>query len=227
MRYSVLATDYDGTLATDNHVNENTLAALSRLRNSGCKLILVTGRQLDELLQVFGHVNLFDYVVAENGALLYSPATREEKLLGSQPSAEFINALRDRKVNSLSVGRVIVATWHPHETTALETIRQMGLELQVIMNKAAVMILPSGINKATGLAAALDEMQLSLQNVVGIGDAENDSDFLSICGYSVAVANALPMLKERVDFVTNGSRGDGVIELIEKLITSDLAELGR
>ncbi|MEH2182032.1 HAD family hydrolase [Nostoc sp.] len=225
MRYSVLATDYDGTLATDNHVNENTLAALSRLRSSGYKLILVTGRQLDELLQVFLEVDLFDYVVAENGALLYSPATHQEKLLGSQPSAEFINALRDRQVKPLSVGRVIVATWHPHETTVLETIRHLGLELQVILNKAAVMVLPSGINKATGLAAVLTQMQLSSENVVGIGDAENDCDFLSFCSYSVAVANALPMLKERVDFVTNGSRGDGVIELIEKLITSDLDEL--
>ncbi|MGF1936368.1 MAG: HAD family hydrolase [Nostoc sp. ChiQUE02] len=225
MLYSVLATDYDGTLATDNHVNENTLAALSRLRSFGYKLILVTGRQLDELLQVFVQVDLFDYVVAENGALLYSPAKHQEKLLGSQPSAEFINALRDRQVKPLSVGRVIVATWRPHETTVLETIRHMGLELQVILNKGAVMVLPSGINKATGLAAALADMQLSPENVVGIGDAENDYDFLSFCGCSVAVANALPMLKERVDFVTNGSRGDGVIELIEKLIRSDLAEL--
>ncbi len=160
MRYSVLATDYDGTLATDNHVNENTLAALSRLRNFGYKLILVTGRQLDELLQVFRDVDLFDYVVAENGALLYSPTTRQEKLLGSQPPAEFINALCDRQVNSLSVGRVIVATLHPQETIVLKTIRQMGLELQVILNKGAIMVLPSVINKATGLAAALDEMQL-------------------------------------------------------------------
>ncbi|MEH1967467.1 MAG: HAD family hydrolase [Nostoc sp.] len=225
MLYSVLATDYDGTLATDNHVNENTLAALSRLRSSGYKLILVTGRQLDELLQVFVQVDLFDYVVAENGALLYSPAKHQEKLLGSQPSAEFINALCDRQVKPLSVGRVIVATWRPHETTVLETIRHMGLELQVILNKGAVMVLPSGINKATGLAAALADMQLSPENVVGIGDAENDYDFLSFCGCSVAVANALPMLKERVDFVTNGSREDGVIELIEKLISSDLAKL--
>ncbi|MEH1827497.1 HAD family phosphatase (plasmid) [Nostoc sp. C052] len=221
MRYSVLATDYDGTLATDGHVHENTLAALSRLRNFGYKLILVTGRELDELLQVFTQVDLFDYVVAENGALLYSPATRQEKLLASQPPKEFIKALRSRQVKPLSVGRVIVATWHPQETIVLETIRHLGLELQVIFNKGAVMVLPSGINKATGLAAALEYMHLSPEDAVAIGDAENDHDFVSICGYSVAVANALPILKERVDFVTNGSRGDGVIELIEKLISSD------
>ncbi len=172
MRYFVLATDYDGTIATDGRVNEKTLAAIERLRASGRKLILVTGRQLDDLQQVFERLDLFDYVVAENGALLYSPATRQEKLLGSQPPQEFIQALRDRHVDPLSVGRVIVATWHPHETTVLETIRDLGLELQVIFNKGAVMVLPSGINKAAGLLAALAELKLSPHNVVGVGDAE-------------------------------------------------------
>ncbi|MBD2197397.1 MULTISPECIES: HAD-IIB family hydrolase [Calothrix] len=225
MRYFVLATDYDGTLATDGHVRENTLAALERLRASGRKLILVTGRQLDDLQQVFQHIDLFDYVVAENGALLYSPATRQEKLLGSQPPSEFIQALRDRHVEPLSVGKVIVATWHPHETTVLQTIRDLGLELQVIFNKGAVMVLPSGINKAAGLLAALNEMKLSPHNVVGVGDAENDHAFLNLCELSVAVGNALPMVKERVDFVTQGNRGDGVVELIDKMIADDVSEV--
>ncbi|HEY9768626.1 MAG TPA: hypothetical protein V6C71_09005 [Coleofasciculaceae cyanobacterium] len=35
----------------------------------------------------------------------------------------------------------------------------------------------------------------------------------------------LPMLKKSVDFVTNGSRGAGVVELIDKLITLDLSEV--
>ncbi len=227
MRYLVLATDYDGTLATDGRVDDDTLAALKRLRTSGRKLIMVTGRELDDLQRVFPQLDLFDYVVAENGALLYSPATREEKLLAAPPPQEFINILRDRQVNPLSVGRVIVATWHPNENTVLEAIRDLGLELQVIFNKGAVMVLPSGINKASGLTAALDELKLSPHNVVGVGDAENDHAFLSLCECSVAVANALPMLKERADFVTDGNRGAGVAELIDKLLTSDLSEIDR
>lgn len=227
MRYFVLATDYDGTLAKDGRVDEATLAALRRFRSFGGKIILVTGRELDDLQRVFPQINLFDYVVAENGALLYSPTTREEKLLGAQPAFEFIKKLRDHHVVPLSVGRVIVATYHPNETTVLECIRDLGLELQVIFNKGSVMVLPNGINKASGLKMALVEMKLSLDNVVGIGDAENDRDFLSLCQYSVAVANALPMLKESVDLVTNGSRGAGVVELIDKLITLDLSEVDR
>ncbi|BAZ17070.1 HAD family hydrolase [Calothrix sp. NIES-4071] len=86
-------------------------------------------------------------------------------------------------------------------------------------------MLPSGINKAAGLKAALEEMKVSPHNVVAVGDAENDHAFMNISECSVAVANALPSLKDRVDFVTEGSRGDGVIELIDKLIASDLSEL--
>lgn len=221
MRYLVLATDYDGTLAHDGRVDEETLAALDRLRHSGRKLILVTGRHLEDLLHVFPRINLCEWVVVENGALLYKPATREVKPLGEPPPEEFVKALQERGVDPLAVGRVIVATWHPHETTVLEVIRDLGLEYQVIFNKGAVMVLPSGVNKASGLSAALSEMGLSSHNTVGVGDAENDHAFLDFCECGVAVANALPMLKERADFVTKGERGAGVIELIDKLIASD------
>lgn len=45
------------------------------------------------------------------------------------------------------------------------------------------MVLASGVNKATGLAAALDELALSPHNVVGIGEAENaDASFEAPCG---------------------------------------------
>lgn len=227
MRYLALASDYDGTLATKGQVNEETLAALERLRESDRKFILVTGRQMDELVQVFPQVNLCDRVVAENGALLYEPTTGEEKLLGEPPSEEFVKALRDRGVEPLSVGRVIVATWQPHEKAVLEVIRDLALERQVILNKDAVMVLPAGVNKAVGLTTALSELGLSPQNTVAVGDAENDYDLLKLCGCAIAVANALPMLKEAADIVTKGDRGAGVVELIDKLIASDLAELGK
>ena len=223
MRYLALASDYDGTLATDGRVGETTLAALERLRSSGRSLLLVTGRQLDDLCDVFPQVDWFDCVVAENGAVIYFSASKEEHLLGDRPTDTFINALKQRYVDPLSIGRVIVATWRPHEAAVLETIQDLGLNLHVILNKDAVMVLPNGLDKATGLTAALEKMGLSPHNVVGVGDAENDCAFLDLCGISVAVANALPILKERVDWVTTGSRGDGVAELIDRLVTSDFS----
>ena len=223
MRYLVLASDYDGTLARDGRVDEATLAALTRFLATGRKLILVTGRELEDMLAIFPHLDLFERVVAENGALLFRPATQEEKPLAEPPPEKFVRLLRERGVAPVSVGRVIVATRQPHENTVLHVIRELGLELQIIFNKGAVMVLPAGVNKATGLAAALEELAVAPQNVVGIGDAENDHAFLGLCGRGVAVANALPSLKETADFVTRGDYGAGVCGLIDELIASDKA----
>ncbi len=227
MRYQVLASDYDGTLATSGKVGPAGLDALDRLAASGRKLILVTGRELPDLLGVFPELGRFDRVVAENGGLLYNPESGEAKPLTEAPPAALIHALAARGVAPLSVGRTIIATWEPHETTVIQVIRDLGLEYQVIFNKGAVMILPSGVNKATGLSAALAELGLSARSVVGIGDAENDHAFLSICGVSVAVANALPTLKDRADWVTEGTHEAGVIEVVDRMLTDDLHEIAR
>ncbi|MGH8719988.1 MAG: HAD-IIB family hydrolase [Burkholderiales bacterium] len=224
MRYHVLACDYDGTLASDGRVFPETVEALKRVRGSGRKLVLVTGRELDQLLEVFPEIELFERVVAENGALLYCPTTRKEKILGNPPPREFAAALKARGV-PISQGRVIVATWEPHEVTTFEVIRDLGLELQVIFNKGAVMVLPSGVNKASGLAAALAELRLSAHNTLGIGDAENDHAFLSLCECSVAVANALAITKKHADYVTEKERGGGVVELTQTLIDEDSAQI--
>ncbi|MER8805528.1 HAD-IIB family hydrolase [Mesorhizobium australicum] len=221
MYFIALATDYDGTLAHDGTVSNKTLAALERFKKSGRKLLLVTGRELPDLKRVFPDVGLFDKVVAENGALIYTPASEEERAISPSPEPEFVARLKKQGVKPLSVGRSIVATWEPHQATVLEVIKQMGLELEIIFNKGAVMILPSGVNKATGLAAALEDLHLSPHNVVGIGDAENDHAFLKACGCSVAVDNAIPAVKSTADLVTRGARGKGVEELIAKLIKSD------
>lgn len=238
MRYHALATDYDGTLAHHGRIDEPTWAALRRLRESGRKLIMVTGRELDELLPLLEHPDLFNRIVAENGAVVHVPETRETRDLAPPPPERFVAELRLRMgitgemprrpdgAAMMSVGRVIVATWDPYQHTALELIRELGLELQVIFNKGAVMILPSGVNKATGLSATLPELGLALHNVVGVGDAENDLAFFAICGCGVAVANALPAVKQSAGLVTRGDHGAGVAELIDHMIADDLAAAG-
>ncbi|MDD2671364.1 MAG: HAD family hydrolase, partial [Syntrophales bacterium] len=220
MRYLALACDYDGTLSGPTGVDAAVIDALERFRNAGKSLILVTGRELEGLLRVFPHIRLFDCVVAENGALVYRPEGREIRILGKAPPEDFLSDLRARGVRPLSAGRVIVSTREPHEKEIIQSIRELGLELQIIFNKGAVMVLPAGLNKAVGLRAAVRELGLSVHNTAGIGDAENDFSFLDDCELSVAVSSALPMLKSRVDFVTRGEAGEGVIETIDALLSA-------
>jgi hypothetical protein len=221
-----LATDYDGTLAESGHVAEETLVALRQLRESGRKLVLVTGRQYAELLTVFSEVDLFDAIVAENGGVIWWPAEQREDILGEPFPPLLLEELVARGVAPYSVGRVIFAGWRPQESIMLEAIQRHGTGHQIIFNKQAVMLLPSGINKATGLTKVLNRWKISPQQVVGIGDAENDHAFLEICGVAAAVSNAVPALQERCDLVTTGARGAGVRELIARLLADDLQSLG-
>ncbi len=218
MQLPILACDYDGTIARHGLVSESTLKALRRAVSSGIKLILVTGRIIDDLFTTFDHPEIFEWIVGENGAVLYKPETRLRKTLAQAPPREFALELSRRGVDPVFHGDVIVATFQPHEHTVLQTIQEMGLEHQIIFNKGAVMVLPAGVNKAFGLKAAVKEMQASIHDVIAVGDAENDHAFLRDAECSVAVGNALSSLKEKADIVLEGSDGDGVAELIEIII---------
>jgi hydroxymethylpyrimidine pyrophosphatase-like HAD family hydrolase len=225
MRYLALATDYDGTLASHGTVDPETVAALQRLAATGRRLILVTGRQIEDLEHVFPEVAIFDRVVAENGPVLYRPTSGETRLLAQPPPALFVDALRQRGVEPLFLGQVVVATLEPNDVIVREVITELRLALQVILNKGSVMVLPTSVDKATGLAAVLPKLSLSPQNVVAVGDAENDQTFLALCGRRIAVANALDSLKARADYVTQGRSSAGVRELIDLLIADDLQSL--
>jgi hydroxymethylpyrimidine pyrophosphatase-like HAD family hydrolase len=227
MHYLALATDYDGTIADDGVVDEPTLAALERLRDGAWRLILVTGRDVADLQRVMPRLDLFDLVVAENGALLYDPANYEVRALGAAPPPAFVQRLRELGVAPLWLGRVIVATSELNEAKVLGAIHDHGLNLEITFNQGSIMVLPVGVTKASGLRGALAQLGLSPLNCVGVGNAENDLAFLEVCGLPVAVANALPSVKQRVAFVTTGRRGAGVVQLIDQLLATDLSELSR
>ncbi len=221
MWFHVLACDYDGTLATAGRIAPETMAALRRVRESGRRVVMVTGRQFEDLLAVCPEIDFFDLVIAENGAVLHEPRAKRTENLAEPPPAAFLRALEEEDV-PFSTGRVIVSSVVPHEVAILEVIKRLGLELHIIFNKEAVMVLPSAVSKATGLREALRRLGVSPHNTVGVGDAENDHDFLRRSGFAVAVANAVPALAEAADLVTRAPNGAGVRELIDGPLRDDL-----
>lgn len=223
MRYLALVTDYDGTLATAGNVSGTTLVAVQKLRGTGRHVILATGRRLDDLLAICPFIETFSYVVAENGAVVYEPISRETTFMAEPLSDRFINAVKDAKI-PVEVGAVILATHVPHQAKILEIIQQLGLELKIVFNRNAVMVLPAGINKAVGTKHALRRLGLSPHEIVAAGDSENDHSLLQLAECPVAVANALDAIKEVAAFVTRSPAGEGVIELIDELIADDLQQ---
>jgi HAD superfamily hydrolase (TIGR01484 family) len=225
MRYLALATDYDGVMARDGRPSGTALSAIERLRTSGRRTILITGRRLDNLRESCPNLSRFDYVVAENGATVYHPRTGEETLLAKPPPVEFIERLKELGVDPLEIGRVIVATWLPHQVAVLQAIQEMGQELHIVFNRTAVMVLPAGIDKATGMEFALRKLGLSAHEVIGVGDSENDCSFLERSECAATVANAVPSIRKLADIVKFVENGAGLAELIDELIANDLSRM--
>lgn len=221
----ILAVDYDGTIAGHGRLEPATARALTRVRESGRKVVLVTGRLLPDLRRVCPDADLiFDVIVAENGALVHFPSRRESRLLGDAPEPALVDALTRRGV-PFDLGASLLATDEVHAQAALSAIQEAGVERSLVFNKGSLMLLPGGVTKGTGLLAALAAMELSPHNVVAVGDAENDHAFLALAECAIAVADAIPALKERADHVTRAGNGQGVIELIEEHVLDDVTGL--
>jgi hydroxymethylpyrimidine pyrophosphatase-like HAD family hydrolase len=226
MRFVALAVDYDGTLAHAGEVARETVAALKRLRAAGGLLILASGRGALDLKRVFSRHDLCDRVVAENGGVLFDPRSGRTKLLTRAPDIRLVRALEAADVEPLVVGETMIATLRPHEATLARIGEGLGVELELSFNGDAVMALPPGVNKASGVASALADLGLSPAQTIAVGDGENDLPFLEICARSCAVANAAAVVRERVDVVAAGENGAGVREIIGRLLGGDFDEGG-
>lgn len=82
VRFSVVAVDYDGTVASDGVLHPDVRVALGEVRERGITAVLVTGRILGDLQRVAGDLRFVDAVVAENGAVLHVPGRRHSRVLG-------------------------------------------------------------------------------------------------------------------------------------------------
>jgi hydroxymethylpyrimidine pyrophosphatase-like HAD family hydrolase len=223
VRYVALAAGFDGTLSRNGRCDERVLAVLRALAASGRKLILVTSRELRDLLDVFPEARLFDYLVAENGAVVHRPSSRESAILAQAPSEVLIHELRRRDVKPLSVGSVVVTTSNSHREVLTNVIQKLQLDSYVLDNGDTVAVLPVGVNKVTGVQQALEELGLSSHNLVAIGDAENDIALFEFAEHGVAVANATSAVKRVADRVTRAASAEGVAELANELLTTDLS----
>src|SRR5437773_3237292 len=213
MWYHVIACDYDGTLATDGRIAPETLAALGRVRHAGRRVVLITGRRFDDLLVVCPELDFFDWVVAENGAVLYEPRAKRVDDLAAPPPAAFLAAL-ERAGVPFSAGRVIVATEVPHETAVVRAVHDLGLGPPIIFHRESVMVLPAAVSKQSGLEEALRRLGVPAHNAIGVGDAENDHALLRLPGFAVAVGHAIPSLIAEADLVTRPPHGAGPPALV-------------
>jgi hydroxymethylpyrimidine pyrophosphatase-like HAD family hydrolase len=177
MKFSVLAIDFDGTIARGDVLDPDVRAAIGELRAQGIVVILATGRILEDLGRVAGDLHFVDAVVAENGAVVAFPDSGYSTSIGSPPPERLCDALQREGIR-FDAGRVVVEADANDAARILAIIRRLELPLVLAFNRSRLMVLPQTISKATGVREALTILRLSPHNAVGIGDAENDHELL-------------------------------------------------
>jgi hydroxymethylpyrimidine pyrophosphatase-like HAD family hydrolase len=219
MNLSVIALDYDGTIARGDVLDPSVRDAIAAARTRGVVVLLVTGRILDELRRVAGDLHFVDGVVAENGAVLHFPASGRTSALAPPVPEPFVAELRRRGV-PFAVGRCLVDADAREAPVLLEVIRTLELPLVLIFNCGRVMTAPQGVSKATGLRVILETLRLSARNTVAIGDAENDHELLRLAEVGVAVAWGSKALQAAADVVLEGNGPAAVGQYIQMLAAS-------
>jgi hydroxymethylpyrimidine pyrophosphatase-like HAD family hydrolase len=222
MHLKVFATDLDGTLARDGKVDPATWQALHDAKAAGLHLVLVTGRALHTFAPQDAYAEAFEAIVAEDGAVVYFPRRDIVVMPFGQLDPQLIAAFEQRSI-PFDRGLAIIATNVPHDVAVLDVIRSLRGGATVEYNRGAVMVLPVGATKGTGLQYALREMGYSPRNVIAIGDAENDRSLFEVAEVAVAVANASPDVQVLADVVLPEADGAGVRALLADLRTNTVS----
>ena len=221
--FRAVALDYDGTISHGPRPEPQMLNAIARVRGSSRKVLLVTGRIMSELRADFPDVDThFDSVVAENGAVIWHDG--REHLTAAPVSDKLRAQLNARRVPVRS-GSVILATDAHYDAIVRDACVSLGLDEQLVRNRAALMVLPAGVSKAFGLLEALAQLGISAHNTVGVGDAENDLALLHACEVGVAVSNAVDSLKEHADFVLTGPGPTALAQFLEHDLLAGLPQV--
>jgi hydroxymethylpyrimidine pyrophosphatase-like HAD family hydrolase len=215
VKLSVIALDYDGTIAWEGVLNPAVREAIAEARTRGIVVLLVTGRILDEVRRVAGDLHFVDGVVAENGAILHFPDSGHTTTLAPLMPASFVDAARRAGIDC-TAGRCLLDADADAAPRLIEVIRALQAPLVLHFNQTRVMILPQGVSKASGLRAALDTLRLSPHNTLAIGDAENDHELLRLAEVSVAVEWGSPALRQVADVTLAGT---GPAEVAAYLLT--------
>jgi phosphoglycolate phosphatase (TIGR01487 family) len=210
-----IATDYDRTLTTpDLRLEAETVEAMNRAHRAGMKLIIVSGRQLEFLLnteKLFEHI---DALVAENGAVIYVSGNVIE--IGASEGEAIAAELKKRGVK-FSKGRVISYVDRLHIGEAEIAVREVK-GAKMLRNIDSAMIMPQSVDKDVGLKLALEMLGVPEENTVVAGDGENDISLFKLKSFKVALFNSVPAIKERADIVLDEPGGKGITKLINEII---------
>jgi phosphoglycolate phosphatase len=196
------------------------LEAIRESEEKGIPVIIVTGNILCSTRTISILLGTSGGLVAENGGVIKS--SKGKYLLGDikkcQEAYEFLKTrypvrkveYSDQRVSEIALERDV----------DVEILKKSlkNINVRLYDSGFAIHITDPSVNKGSSLIRLARDMGVKPQEIMAVGDSENDLEFLEVAGVKVAVANADQELKSLADYVSQKPYGDGVKEAIERFI---------
>lgn len=226
-----IAVDIDGTI-TDNKrkICISAIEALRNAENANIPTIIVTGNVVNYAYATEVLVGCSGGLVAENGGVVFKEG-ENNNAVETLVKRDFVSSAEKHLKEKLGE-KFNKHTSHDNiyrltETVFYKTIALIEIEdalkdfkyideLEIYDSGFALHITDKRVNKGSSLKYLCERNNINMQNVMAIGDSQNDEDFLKEAGVKIAVGNAEDKLKEISDYVCKNPFGDGVAEAIEK-----------
>lgn len=225
MSTHILAFDFDGTIAHEGQVPSEIIAEFRRAHSQAHALFLVTGR-LFRQAHIEPILPFLTGIVWENGAVLEHLSTERVSLPFGTLPGPFVKDLEQSGIEMLT-GMAMAATWAQNESLVIQVSGQHNYSPTLDWNKLALMILPTGANKGSGLKRLLEQCKLSPRTLMAFGDAENDHSLLAIADTAVAVQDAVPSLQKMAHMVSSKPGPAGVVEILQDLLGEETPKYPR
>lgn len=228
-KIEALAIDVDGTITdSSRRVCISALKAIRKVEKSGIPVIIATGNIVDYAYATATLVGTTGGLVCENGGVIYKDGLNNDKVivLGDKNNVNSAYAhLQDELGENLPIKVVDdaksrlseIAFYKNMDSTPIKECLK-DYDVRIYDSGFAIHITDATVNKGSSLKKLATLTGLNIENIMAIGDSENDLEFLSHAGLSVAVANASDDLKDLADYICENKYGDGVSEAVDKFI---------
>ena len=238
------ALDLDGTvIGPDENISPAVHEAIVRLAER-IHVFIATGREPADVLRYANELGLTTPQLCDGGANILDPVQGVSTWtapLGPVNAEAVVTRLRE-------MGSAFVAThaggtartfddvpdWDLIRVSALDldedTADALATEFRRNKNMYVIKaVLPynglwavdftlAGVDKASGIARVGQTLGVNPANMVAVGDSYNDLPMLEACGFSVAMGNAPPEVKDAAEFVAPSVAEDGLAVAISEYV---------
>lgn len=230
MTIKAIALDIDGTITDDKRkICIEAIKAIREAEEAGVPVILATGNVIAFTHAASTLIGSTGGLIAESGGVILrgvidqrakvevlSDTTKPQKAyeylkeeIGQEHKIQLVDD-SDMRLSEIAMYRTMPAD------LVKSTLKDMDIE--VYDTYFALHLTDPEINKATALKVLAKHHGIKTSQILAAGDSENDLDFLTEAGLTVAVNNATPEVKQAADYITTKPYGDGVAEAIRKFV---------